>query len=261
MCFKKKTGLVLILLQSGDALISKGEGILKYLNYIALCVLVGSSFAQGEDLKVELTTSKDTFGRSTDRNGNSGANEYVMLAPTSGSIGLLAFDLSAITNEIRSAELSFRIHETSRTPFSLTVLPMVHNENNPTWFEGAGDWGIRGQNATIGEVTFQWRAFRDQPWEDAGGKPVVNLMSSSLWKAPIETLSAVDWKEGTWISIQMKDPAVLEEIRTNDLPTVTFGIWGTAGNGVYKVSSKESGYPARLSLTLKENEDSEGSNP
>lgn len=234
---------------------------MKIINSIALCVLMSSSFAGGEDLNVELTTIKDTFARSTDRNGNSGANEYIMLAPTPGSIGLVAFDLSSVTNEITSAAFSFRIHESSRTPLSLTVSPMVHNKNNPKWIEGTGNWGIRGQNAALAEVTFQWRAFRDRPWEDENGKTVVNLMSSDLWKSPIEKRSSVKWDAGSWISIQLDDPAVLEEIRTSEFPTVTFGIWGTSGNGVYKVSSKEAGYPARLSLTVKENEPVEKAAP
>jgi len=228
---------------------------LKKINTIALCVLLSGSFASGEDLKIELTTSKDTFARSTDRNGNSGANEYVMLAPMPGTIGLLAFDLSSVTNEITSAAFSFRIHEDSRTPLSLTVSPMVHNEKNPKWIEGTGNLGIRGQNARIGEVTFQWRAFRDRPWKDENGKSVVNLMSSNLWDSPLEKKSSVKWDAGTWITVQVDDLTVLEEIRTNKVPTVTFGIWGTSGTGVYKISAKEGGHPAKLSMTVKENEE------
>ncbi|MDF7800617.1 hypothetical protein P4C99_14160 [Pontiellaceae bacterium B1224] len=226
---------------------------MKNFNTIALSVLMSCSFVVADDFNVELTASKDTFARSTDRNSNSGASEYIMLAPMPGTIGLIAFDLSSITNEIISAEVLFRIHESSRTPLSLMVSPLVYNEMNPKWIEGTGNLGIRGQNATIGEATFQWRAFRDQPWQDNDGEKVVNLMSSDLWNPPIHTFSSVNWDEGIWLSAPMDDPALLEEIRTNDLPTVTFGIWGTSGNGVYKVSAKESGHPAKLSLTLKEN--------
>lgn len=223
---------------------------MKYFNYIALCVLMSGLFAVAEDLKVELTTFKDTFGRSAGRNKNSGANPFIFLAPQPGVIGLIAFDLSSVTNEISSAEISIRIHESSRAPFSLNISPMVHNENNPEWIEGNGNLGIRGRNAEVGEVTFQWRAFRDRPWEDEKGKSVVNLMSSGLWKPSVEARSSIKWDAGNWLTFLIDDPAFLEEVRNSEHPAITFGIWGTAGNGVYKVSAKESGHPATLKLTL-----------
>lgn len=226
---------------------------MKILLSIMTAGLLCSSIAIGGDEQmVKLEATKDTFGRSNERNNNSGATEFLLLAPMPGVISLVGFDLSSVTNEIVDAELSFRIFEPAREPLSLKITAMVPQEDNETWNEGSGSLGIRGQNARIGEATFQWRAFRDQSWKSEGGKDVLNLMDSKLWKSPSIELKKVEWTKGAWISVQLKDVALLEELRNSDGKVVTYGVWGTAGNSVYKINSKESGHPARLTLKTKE---------
>ncbi|MDF7824552.1 hypothetical protein P4B35_11050 [Pontiellaceae bacterium B12227] len=225
--------------------------ILKSLIGLLAVTLLGS-VATGAELEVQLDASKDTFGRSNERNGNSGASEFLLLAPMPGVVSLVGFDLSSVTNEIVEAEFSFRIFEPAREPLSLAVAAMVPQQENETWIEGAGDLGIRGQNARVGEATFQWRAFRDQPWKSEDGKDVKNMMDSRLWKSPPIKLNKVEWAEGSWISVSIKDVTLLEELRNSENKTVTYGLWGTGGKGVYKINSKESGQPTRLILKTKE---------
>ncbi|WP_372798969.1 hypothetical protein [Pontiella sp.] len=216
-----------------------------------MSLLAGASvFAQETDV-LELTAGKDLFGRSNRRNANSGASSSLVLAPNLSVVSLVAFDLSGVTNEIQSAEFSFRIQETHAVPLSLTVAPMVHNEQNASWAEGAGDLGVLGRNARIGEATFQWRAFRDRQWLDAKERPVTNLADAGLWKPALATRSAIPWISGEWVTVSINDAAFLEEIRNHEVPQVTFGLWGTSGDGIYRVNAKESGLPAKLNLTVK----------
>ena len=223
---------------------------MRVFNFILSLGILAGSAALADENMVELSASKDTFGRSNNRNGTSGGAPFLLLAPVPGITSIISFDLSSITNEIMGAEFSFRIQETNTEALSLTVASMVHNEKNGKWMEGAGNLGIRGQNAQIGESTFQWRAFRDRAWLDGDGRNARNLSDETLWRALTE-LPSVEWSAGSWIVIRIDDPAFLEEIRTHEMQTVTFGLWGTSGNGVYKVDSKESGQAAQLKLTVK----------
>lgn len=199
---------------------------------------------------IELVTSKDTFGRSAERNRNSGVAPVLLASPIPGVASIVGFDLSSVTNEIVAAEFSFRIYEDERRPLSFTVATMAHNEKNGKWVEGRGSAGIRGQVAELDEATYQWRAFRDRAWLSADGRTVRNMRDPKLW-TELVTKSSVDWAAGTWITINIDDVGFLEAIRTHEEPTTTFGIWGTNGNGVYKINSKESGHPAKLTLQVK----------
>ena len=208
--------------------------------------------AKGAELDVTLYANKDTFGRSNKRNANSGASQFMLLAPGPSIKSLVGFDLSSVTNEIISAELSFRVLEDNRIPLSLTVAQMVSHEDNEKWIEGVGNLGVLGQNARVGEATFQWRAFRDLPWKTETGKEQANLMDSKLWKSPAMKLKQVEWTPGTWVKFPVTDVSMLEELRNSSVKSVTYGIWGTSGNGIYKINSKESGEAARLMLKTKE---------
>lgn len=223
---------------------------MKTLSIVFLSAIMAMT-AMGEDpTKLELTASKDTFGRSAERNRNSGAAPLLLVSPIPGVASLVGFDLSAVTNEILSAEFSFRIQENERRPLSFVVSTMVLNEKNGTWVEGRGSSGIRGQVAELDEATYQWRAFRDRAWKNAEGRNVRNLRDEELWTT-LTSQSAVPWEAGKWITIPIENPAFLEAARNHEVQIVTFGLWGTSGNGVYKIDSKESGYAAKLSLTLK----------
>lgn len=200
---------------------------------------------------MELTASKDTFGRSNKRNCNSGAAPFLLLAPMSGIRSLAAFDLSSVTNEIEAAEFSFCIQEDSSVPLSLTVAPMVYNPENAGWMEGRGNLGVLGRNAMVGEATFGWRSYRDDLWMGRDGRTVQDLMDKNLWEAPLAKLKPQEWTAGEWVAVPIEDAAFLETIRKEDVKTVTFGLWGTSGNGIYKIGSRESASPARLVLTVK----------
>ncbi|MDF7806074.1 hypothetical protein P4E94_01405 [Pontiellaceae bacterium B12219] len=213
-------------------------------------VLLSSTAAFSEEVEIELEAAKDNFARSSVRNGNSGANPEMFIVPVREMVALIAFDLSAVTNEIVSASFSFRIMETNDQPISLTVAPMVAGTNNASWVEGTGNLGALGQNATLGESTYQWRSFRDASWEDQAGKPVLNLADPKLWNTPIARKMSVDWIEGNWVTVSISDLSFLEEIIEGGSKIVTFGLWGTAGNEFYRINARESGEPARLVLKL-----------
>jgi len=213
-------------------------------------MLIGASVFAQESEKVELTASKDAFGRSKERNRNSGAAPFLLASPIPGVASIVGFDLSSVTNEIESAEFSFRILEDEQTPLSFTVSFMDHNDKNGTWVEGRGYQSLKGQLAELDESTYQWRAFRDRAWLNAEGRTVRHLRDEDLW-TELASQSSVPWKAGNWITISIEDPAFLEEIRKHEVQTVTFGIWGTRGNGLYKLDSRESGNPAKLNLLVK----------
>jgi hypothetical protein len=215
-----------------------------------MAALLSSTAALGEELKIELETVKDNFARSSVRNGNSGASPELFIVPVPEMVALIAFDLSSVTNEIVSAEFSFRIMKANAQPISLVVAPMAATDNNASWVEGTGNLGALGQNATLGESTYQWRSFRDYSWEDQAGKPVVNLKDSKLWNTPVAKNLSVDWVEGNWVTVSIDDLSFFDEILKGDIKVVTFGLWGTAGNEFYSINAKESGEPARLVLTL-----------
>jgi hypothetical protein len=216
-----------------------------------MATLLSGTAALGEELEIELEVVKDNFARSSVRNGNSGANPELFIVPVPEMVALFAFDLSSVTNEITGAEFSFRIMKANAQPISLVVAPMATTSNNASWVEGTGNLGALGQNATLGESTYQWRSFRDHSWEDEGGKAVLNLKDSKLWNTPIAKNMSVDWIEGNWVTVSIDDLSFFDEIQEGDVKLVTFGLWGTAGNEFYSINAKESGEPARLVLKLK----------
>ena len=201
---------------------------------------------------LELTASKDTFGRSNERNRNSGGSEFLLIAQAPSVRTLVAFDLSTVTNKISGAEFRFRPHKSSPNSVNVVVAPMVKTANNMDWGEGRGNLGVQGQNSLPGEACYAFSAFRDVPWESAPGVPVVNLGDSKLWGSPFIVLKGITWKEGGWIHVSIKDTALLEQVRNSKTPEVTFGVWGDAGSGLYYISSKDSNWPPVLLLNLKE---------
>lgn len=203
---------------------------------------------------LELTASKDTFGRSSERNRNSGASEQLLIAHAPNVRTLIAFDLSVVTNEISGAEFCFRQHNSMSDPVSLVVAAMANTSHNVAWGEGAGNLGVRGQNARAGEACYAFSAFRDVPWETLTGDAVENLGNAKLWKPPVATLNRLEWEAGNWVRVPIPDVVLLEKIRKSGTPTITFGVWGKAGNGLYSISSNNSQWPAVLQLDLKEDE-------
>lgn len=210
-----------------------------------------TSFAGGEALV--LKASKDNFGRSNKRNNNSGANEILVIAHASNVRTILAFDLSSVSNEVVGAELRFRQHNAAKEKISLIVAPMVNTANNVAWGEGTGNLGTGGQNSQLGESCYAYSAFRDVPWESAAGEPLVNLGDSKLWGTPIAAFNGFKWEAERWVRVPIKDAALLEKSRTSETPSITFGLWGKAGDGLYYISSKNSQWSPELHLTLKEN--------
>ena len=220
----------------------------------ALAVLVGSG-AVAETYTLPLEAAKDNFARSNNRNRNNGGSAHLLVAHNPSIKSLVGFDLSTVTNEIVAAEFTICIQNTMPTPLHLTIAPMVQTKGNASWNEGVGALGARGQNARLGESTFQWRAFRDQPWELKSGKAARNMMDEQLWEAPVARLASVKWTENTWIRVKLDDAADLEEIRRSEDPVATYGLWGTAGNGSYFLYARNSGFPPKLLLELKKTEE------
>ncbi len=202
--------------------------------------------------EVTLDASRDNFGRSNQRNNNSGANEYLAIANSPNIRSIIAFDLSGITNEVTAAEFQFRQHNSVDVPVTLVVAPMAHTKNNASWKEGSGALGVRGQNAGLGEATLCWSAFRDIPWESANEGALQSLLDSGLWKTPTAQLANLQWLESNWIKVPVTDCSMLEKIRKSDAKFITFGLWGVSGKGTYLISSKESGNAPQLVLTLKD---------
>ena len=219
---------------------------------LVLVSLLSGGVVNGATHEIELNASKDTFGRSNKRTRNSGAADFILVASVSTMRSLVAFDLSKVTNTIVAAEFSFRVYETASASLSFVVAPMIPQAINQQWVEGMGNLGVVGQNARQGEATYQWQGFRDQPWLTAEGTAAKNLMDPKLWKSPETAQQKVEWTEGEWISIKITDLALLETLRASDGKSVTYGIWGTAGRGLYKINSKESGKAPRLTLTVED---------
>ena len=225
--------------------------------YISVCVSWLMIVSIGMSESVVLKASKDTFGRSNKRNRNNGASETLVVAKAPNIRTLIAFDLSSITNEIISAEFRFRQHETSMEKMTLTVSPMIDTEKNAAWGEGRGSLGVMGQNALVGESCYQYSAFRDVFWESAKGDSLVNMSDPQLWESPIATLNGQAWQENRWLRFPISDPALLESRRTGKSLSVTFGIWGKSGSGLYFISSRNSAWSPELHLVLKEDEKNE----
>jgi hypothetical protein len=209
-----------------------------------------TSFADKEGLV--LKASKDNFGRSNKRNGNSGASEALVIAHAPNIRTIIAFDLSSVTNEIVGAELRFRQHNAKQEKISLIVAPMVNTANNVAWGEGTGNLGTGGQNSQLGESCYAFSAVRDVPWESATDEPLPNLGDPKLWGTPIAALNGLKWEAGRWVRVPIKDAVLLEKSRASDTTAITFGFWGKAGDGLYYISSNNSQWSPELHLTLKE---------
>lgn len=201
---------------------------------------------------LELQASKDTFGRSNERNRNNGGNAVLAVSSASNIRTIIAFDLGGVTNEIIGAELRFRQHNTVEKPISLVVVPMAHTTNNAAWGEGAGNVGMKGRLAAAGDACYSYSAFNATAWESPKGVPVADLGDGLLWGAPIATLNPLPWEEGRMVNIAVDHAALLEEARKSATPVFTFGMWGTSGNGIYLISSRSSSWPPVLVLSLKE---------
>ncbi|RKX46964.1 MAG: hypothetical protein DRP64_02365 [Verrucomicrobia bacterium] len=215
---------------------------------LVVLMLAGTVFSK----ELMLAASKDTFGRSNRRNRNSGASEQLLIAHVPNVRTLIAFDLSGITNEISGVQLQFRQHNSMPDKIDMVVAPMVNTSNNAAWSEGQGNLGTQGQNSRPGEACYAFSAFRDVPWESAAGDGLVDLADSMLWKSPVATVNGLGWEKGTWVRVPINDVALLEKTRKSKTPTITFGVWGKAGDGLYSISSNNSDWPAVLLLDLKE---------
>ena len=190
------------------------------------------------------------FGRSNEQKRNNGASPDLLVAHMPSVVSIVGFDLSGVTNEIESATFSFQMRNDMEAPVGITICPMAQTIGNAEWNEGSGHLGMQGQNACTGEATFRHRAHPAHPWESASGNGVLNLMDSALWQRPVAKLPDVRWKQDVWITVPVNDIAWLEAVRNAEQKTVTFGLWGTSGNGLYRIGSKESGNGPRLVLQL-----------
>ena len=220
-----------------------------------ICIIVFTGYmaisALAENTTSVLKPSKDNFARSNYQIRNNGGSKNLYIAHAPNLRVLIAFDLSEITNKIIRAELRFHQQDSNPVPINLVVAPMVSTTNNATWGEGRGGLGARGQNARLGDSCYAFSSYRDIPWESASGKKLKNLAASGLWKSPIATLNGIEWKE-EWIHVAISNADWLETIRKSDTPIMTFGIWGTSGNGLYSIASKESQWAPELHLVLEE---------
>ncbi|VGO12956.1 hypothetical protein PDESU_01510 [Pontiella desulfatans] len=223
--------------------------------FYLLSILAAASTALGTTNILELEASKDTFGRSNQRNQNNGGSPVLLIAYAPSIRSIVGFDLSGVTNEIVGAEFHVRMKNTEPGPVRVVVAPMAQTTNNAAWVEGGGSLGVRGPNARPGEVSFGMRAFRDQPWESAAGVALKGLADSALWEAPIATLENLAWTKDVWIKVPVGNIAWLEKTRASSAPVVTLGLWGTAKDGFFELYSKDGGHAPKLILTLKEMEE------
>lgn len=223
-----------------------------FVLWVAFCCAAGA-----EELTLKAT--KDSFGRSNERMRNSGSSATLYVAQASNIRALIAFDLSGVTNKVENAVFRFQQKESNETPVTLTVAPMVQTERNAAWKEGRGSLGARGRNALEGESCYSHSVFPKVQWESAPDKPVVDLAAASLWSKALVSAKRMEWKAEQWIEIKISDAKWLEEIRTSEHPIVTFGIWGSSGNGYYTINAKESGKAPELVLTLEEEKEAEES--
>ena len=215
------------------------------LLWLSVFFLVGPLAAETLVLKA----SKDSFGRSNERNRNNGKSETLLVAHAPNIRTIIAFDLSGATNRIVGATLRLHRHNTMPEPIGLVAAPMVNGPRNSAWKEGTGALGTKGRNALPGEACYGWSAFPEVQWETASGDPVRDLGDARLWQAPIASRK-FQWQEGEWIDIEIKDVRALEAMRASGDPTITFGLWGTSGNGIYAIGSRESGKSPELVLVL-----------
>ncbi len=208
---------------------------------------IGATCA-GEQQTVKCT--KDTFGRSNERNQNSGGSEVLYVAHNSMLRALFAFDLSGVTNQVVGAELVLQPADSNEKPLSMVVSPMTYTKSNAAWREGSGARGTTGRNAISGEATFSRCSFPDGPWETAAGKSERGLDDPALWLLPISRINRQSWVQGAEIRLKLESVSFLEACRKSGRNLVTFGLWGVGGGGYYGIASKESGNGPSLVLTL-----------
>lgn len=199
-----------------------------------------------------LKASKDMFARSNERNRNSGGSRQLLVSQVPYVRSLIGFDLSDVTNRIVTASFRFQQQNTVPEACDLTVAKMVQTTNNSIWEEGAGALGVKGQIAQEGEATYGSSAFPDVPWERESGDTLPDLGDDHLWETPFATLENIEWKKDAWVEIKITDVQLLEKIRKSENPILTIGLWGTSGNGLYVIKSKESGTSPELVLVLDE---------
>lgn len=199
---------------------------------------------------VTLKASKDMFARSNERNRNSGGSKQLLVSQVPYIRSLIAFDLSDVTNRIVEATFRFQQQNNVSDALDLTVAKMVQTAHNAVWEEGAGAAGVKGQLAQRGEATYGCRAFPDVQWERESGEALPDLNDDRLWETPFAMLSGLEWKQDAWIEIKVDDVQLLEMIRKSENPILTLGLWGTSGNGLYAIKSKESGTAPELVLVL-----------
>ncbi|MBN2163440.1 MAG: hypothetical protein JXR25_01025 [Pontiellaceae bacterium] len=216
--------------------------------YSLLILLAAAMVSPAETLEIKV--AKDTFGRSNERNQNSGASADLYMAHSPVVRTLIGFDLSSVTNRILFAELRLNMQNDNPRAMSFQAVPMVSTPVNSTWKEGAGSRGSQGRNALQGEVTFSCCSFPDVPWQTAMGRDARGLDDSSLWLSPVARQSVTEWKAGGQVLLKLSTVDWLEKIRTSKMPVVTLGLWGTSGNGYYVIASKESGAGPVLVLTV-----------
>ena len=83
-------------------------------------------------------------------------------------------------------------------------------------------------------------------------EPVADLGDARLWGRPLVSGKRIPWDEGGWVELPIIDTSVLESARTTGTPAITFGVWGTSGNGLYGISSRESGAAPELVLEVED---------
>lgn len=199
-----------------------------------------------------LKASKDMFARSNQRNRNSGGSKQLLVSQVPYVRSLIGFDLSDVTNRIVTASFRFQQQNTVPEALDLTVAKMVQTTNNSMWEEGAGALGVKGQIAQHGEASYGSSAFPDVPWERESGDALPDLGDDRLWETPLAKLNGLEWEQDAWIEIKITDVQLLEKIRISENPIFTLGLWGTSGNGLYIINSKESGTSPELVLVLDE---------
>ena len=224
--------------------------------YVLLVALLFGLSAQSQGKERILTACKDSFMRSNEQIRNSGGSEYLIVASAPNVRSLVAFDLSGITNTIEKADLRIRMAQSKTEPLSLVIAPMAISKNNLAWGEGKGRLGTKGQNATPGDASYCRSASADVHWETSAGRAVDNLGSAGVWELPIASMDHLAWEKGKWLEVAVGQ-ACLDEAMATESKIVTFGLWGTAGNGIYYMDSKESEHAPMLVLKLKKGEGEE----
>jgi len=215
-----------------------------------------STWAETTNKMVTLTASKDNTVRSNEILNNNGGNPKLYIVGVPYIRTIIAFDLKQLvpTNKIEQATILLHFENTNDKLVSFVVAPMVQTTNNNAWGEGVGNLGVQGQKANTKESTFIFSAAHNTPWESSNGKTVSTITDASLWQTPVATFKNSSWKKDDVLRITL-DPKWLESIRNSNMKTITFGLWGSSGDGYYFLSSRESNFPPKLQLTLEKDKE------